>query len=146
MTIKKRYYPPMHTAEHILNQTMVRLFDCERSFSNHIEKKKSKCDYKFPRGLTKKEEENIENKVNEIIARNLDISENFISKADAEIKYNLSRLPVDAGENFRIVRIGDYDECLCIGDHVKKTSEIGRFKLVSTSHENDVLRIRFKLQ
>lgn len=31
---------PMHTAEHILNQTMVRLFGCERSKNAHIEKKK----------------------------------------------------------------------------------------------------------
>lgn len=35
----------MHTAEHLLNQTMVRLFNKGRAFSSHIEKKKSKCDY-----------------------------------------------------------------------------------------------------
>ena len=27
----KQEYPPMHTAEHILNQTMIRMFGCERS-------------------------------------------------------------------------------------------------------------------
>ena len=37
----------MHTAEHILNQTMVRTFGCGRSFRAHIEKKKSKCDYRL---------------------------------------------------------------------------------------------------
>lgn len=40
-------YPPMHTVEHILNQTMVRMFGCERSKNSHIEKRKSKCDYKI---------------------------------------------------------------------------------------------------
>ena len=35
----------MHTAEHILNQTMIRMFGCERSKNTHIERKKSKCDY-----------------------------------------------------------------------------------------------------
>ena len=34
----KQEYPPMHTAEHILNGTMVRMFGCGRSFSAHIEK------------------------------------------------------------------------------------------------------------
>jgi hypothetical protein len=33
--------PHMHTAEHILNQTVVRFLGCERCFSAHIEKKKS---------------------------------------------------------------------------------------------------------
>ena len=48
----KQYHPQMHSAEHILNQTMVRMFNRGRSFSNHIEKKKSKCDYHFDRNLT----------------------------------------------------------------------------------------------
>ena len=38
--------PHMHTAEHILNQTVVRFLGCERCFSAHIEKKKSKCHYR----------------------------------------------------------------------------------------------------
>ena len=41
----KEEYPPMHTAEHILNGTMVRMFGCTRSRNAHIERKKSKCDY-----------------------------------------------------------------------------------------------------
>ena len=31
----KQEYPPMHTAEHILNQTMVRMFGCPRSKNAH---------------------------------------------------------------------------------------------------------------
>lgn len=37
----KTEYPPMHSAEHILNQTMVRMFGCPRSKNAHIERKKS---------------------------------------------------------------------------------------------------------
>ena len=33
----KSEYPPMHTAEHILNKTMVDMFGCERSKNAHIE-------------------------------------------------------------------------------------------------------------
>ena len=29
---------PMHTTEHIINQTMIRLFGCGRSVSAHIER------------------------------------------------------------------------------------------------------------
>ncbi len=39
---------PMHTAEHLLNATMVKTFGCPRSRNAHIERKKSKCDYILP--------------------------------------------------------------------------------------------------
>jgi Ser-tRNA(Ala) deacylase AlaX len=141
----KDYYAPMHTTEHILNQTMVRTFNCDRSFSNHIEKKKSKCDYKFDRDLTAEEITEIENKVNEQLRKNHDVTEEIISLEQAEKLYNISKLPEDFGTSVRIVHIGDYDSCPCSGVHVKNTGEIGTFKIISTSFENNVLRIRFKL-
>jgi len=145
MKSNKQYHPQMHSAEHILNQTMVRMFNCARSFSNHIEKKKSKCDYHFPRNLTQQEIEEIESKVNEVIQQDLMVSEEFYSKDEAETKFNLSKLPEDAGEKIRIIRIGNYDACPCSGQHVSRTNEIGKFKIISTDFNERVLRIRFKL-
>ncbi len=142
----KNYYPPMHTAEHILNQTMNRMFDCGRSFSMHLEKKKSKCDYRFERNLTEKEIKEIEERVNEIIKTNLQVYEKFIPRNEAEKLYDLNRLPDTAGDVLRIIHIGDYDSCPCIGNHVAFTGEIGNFRIVSSSYENGVLRIRFKLE
>jgi misacylated tRNA(Ala) deacylase len=141
----KSYDPQMHSAEHILNQTMIRMFGCERSFSNHIEKKKSKCDYHFNRPLDLDEELELVKQVNEVIRQHLDVSEKFLTLAEAAEKFNLSRLPEDSGDKVRIVTVGDYDVCPCIGPHVKNTSEIGIFQLVSTSFENGILRVRFKL-
>lgn len=37
----KQEYPPMHTAEHLLNATMVKTFGCPRSRNAHIERKKA---------------------------------------------------------------------------------------------------------
>ncbi|MBT8379614.1 MAG: hypothetical protein KJN64_10300 [Ignavibacteria bacterium] len=141
----KQYHPQMHSAEHILNQTMVRMFNCGRSFSNHIEKKKSKCDYYFDRNLTPKEIVEIENMVNEIIGKDLSVVEEYLSKEEAEKKFNLSKLPSDTGSKIRIIKIGDYDACPCSGLHVSRTKEIGQFKIISTDYNDGVLRIRFKL-
>jgi len=141
----KQYHPQMHSAEHILNQTMVRMFNCGRSFSNHIEKKKSKCDYHFSRNLTSEEIKEIELNVNQVIKQNLTVSEEFYSKEDAKMTFNLSKLPDDAGDKIRIIRIGDYDACPCSGLHVSSTNEIGTFKIISTDHNEGVLRVRFKL-
>jgi Ser-tRNA(Ala) deacylase AlaX len=141
----KTYYAPMHTAEHILNQTMDRMFACGRSFNSHIERRKSKCDYRISRPLTDQEIATIENKVNEVINSDLDVTEEFISLEEAKQKYNLSKLPDDAGNTVRIVKVGDYDACPCSGLHVKNTSEIPAFQIASASFENEAVRLRFKL-
>jgi len=141
----KQYHPQMHSAEHILKKTMVRMFNCSRSFSNHIEKKKSKCDYYFSRNLTKAEIEEIETRVNQVIQQDLIVSEEFYLKDEAETKFNISKLPGDAGDKIRIIRIGEYDACPCSGLHVSHTNEIGILKIISTDFNEGVLRVRFKL-
>ena len=141
----KDYDPRMHSAEHILNQTMVRMFNRGRSFSAHIEKKKSKCDYHFDRDLTVVEVKEIQQRVNDVIALDAGVTEETMTREQASRLFDLSRLPEEAGDPLRIIRIGDYDACPCSGQHVHSTSEIGEFKILSTSYEAGVLRIRFKL-
>lgn len=142
---QKNYDPHMHTIEHILNGVMVRRYGKGRSFSQSIERRKSKCDYaKFDRNLTDTEIEDIQNEINTILSKNIDVTEEFISKEQAKKEYNLEKLPLDAGEDIRIVKIGEFDACPCIGPHVKNTNEIDGVRIISSSFENDVLRIRFK--
>lgn len=138
--------PAMHTAEHILNQTMVRKFDRGRSFSSHIERRKSKCDYHFERDLTETERAEIERAVNAVIAADLPVTEEQMAREDAAQQFDLSKLPDSAGEVLRIVRVGDYDACPCRGQHVASTGTIGGFSIVSTEFRDDVLRIRFKVE
>ena len=135
----------MHSAEHILNQTMVRLFDCGRCVTAHIEKKKSKCDYPFERNLTPEEVRDIEKRVNEIIQADLPLTEEWVTEDAAARHFQLDRVPDDAGEKIRIVKVGDYDACPCIGPHVQSTKEIGQFRITTTSFDKGVLRIRYKL-
>jgi len=141
----KDYHEPMHTAEHILNQTVLQFHTGKRSFTTHIERKKSKVDYHYHRDLSDEEKLLIEQKVNKVISRNLYVKEVFLDIDEAKNKFNLEKLPEDAGNKIRIIRIGDYDECPCIGQHVNNTSEIGKFKIVSSSYNEGVLRLRFKL-
>jgi Ser-tRNA(Ala) deacylase AlaX len=143
--MNKEYDPRMHSAEHILNQTMVRMFNRGRSFSAHIEKKKSKCDYHFDRELKPNELAEIERRVNEVINQNLPVTETFLQREEALKSFSLDKLPDQAGDNIRIIKIGDYDACPCIGKHVDTTKEIGNFKIISSSFENGILRLRFKL-
>lgn len=137
----------MHTCEHIINQTMIRLFGCGRSVSAHIERKKSKLDYRLEQQPTEEDVKRLEDAVNEVIDRHLDVTTEFITQEEARGRFDLQRLPDDASQTVRIVKVGDYDECLCIGTHVANTAEIGTFRIIS--HDWDEAekrwRIRFKL-
>lgn len=144
-THNKAEYEPAHTTEHILNRTMVNMFGCPRSRNAHIERKKSKCDYELSACPTEEQVEAIESKVNEVIQSNVDVTIRFVGREEAASIVDLSKLPEDASETLRIVSVGDYDDCACIGAHVKNTSEIGEFRIISHDFENGRWRMRWKV-
>lgn len=143
----KDEFPPAHTAEHLLNQTMVRLFGCGRSCNAHIERKKSKISYTLDHKPTRKEEKEIEARMNELIDADLPVTFEFVSRDDLPEGIDTDRLPADASDTIRLVRIGDYDVCPCIGRHVRSTAQIGRFDMLGTSwdEQSRSFRIRFKV-
>ena len=135
----------MHTAEHILNGTMVKMFGCPRSRNAHIERKKSKCDYLLDACPTDEQVAQLETAVNKVIGWHLDVTIEFMTREEAASIVDLSKLPEDASETLRIVRVGDYDACACIGAHVNNTSEIGTFKILSHDFEDGRWRVRWKV-
>lgn len=141
----KEEYPPMHTAEHLLNGEIARRYKCGRAFSSHIERKKSKLDYHMQKALTDEELRSLEDYINNIIGEDIEVKEEYITQKEARERFDLSRLPEDATETVRIIRVGDYDECLCAGTHVKRTSEVGNFRIMSSRYQEGVQRIVFKL-
>jgi Ser-tRNA(Ala) deacylase AlaX len=88
----------------------------------------------------------VERQVNEVISRHLPVTVAFLSREEAAHIVDLSKLPEHVSETLRIVHVGDYDACACIGNHVGNTSEIGRFKLLNYDYAEGRLRIRFKLE
>lgn len=141
----KQEYPPMHTAEHLLNGEMARRFGHGRAFSAHIERKKSKLDYHLPAALTDEELKSLETYINDVIKEDVEVTEEYITRAEAMARFDLSRLPEDASETLRVVHIGPYDQCLCVGSHVSHTGEIGSFRITSSRWQDGVQRIVFKL-
>lgn len=141
----KEEFAPAHTAEHLLNQTMIRMFGCERSRNAHIERKKSKINYNLTVCPTAEQVAEIERIMNEVIEKDLPVTYEFVTRDNIQEGVVLDKLPEDASETLRIVRIGDYDICACIGNHVETTKEIGTFKITSTSYNEGNFRIVFKV-
>ena len=143
----KDEFPPAHTAEHLLNQTMIRLFGCERSYTAHIERKKSKMSFYLDHKPSRQEEKEIERMMNELIDEDLPVTFEFVTLDELPEGIDADRLPADVSETIRLVLIGDYYVCPCIGKHVRSTSQIGRFEMLGTNwdeHERS-FRVRFKI-
>lgn len=143
----KEEFPPAHTAEHLLNQTMIRMFGCERSSNAHIERKKSKISYILDHKPTRQEEKEIERRMNELIDEDMPVRFEFVDRNNIPEGVVLDKLPEDASETIRLVYIGDYDVCPCIGKHVRSTSQIGCFEMLGTNWDEmkRSFRIRFKI-
>lgn len=136
---------PMHTAEHILNQTMVRLFGCPRSTNAHIERKKSKINYELDQPPTAEQIARISQMVNDVIQADLPVRSCMTSVDQLPESVSLSRLPDPSVREVRLVYVGDYDVCACIGLHVQHTAQLGTFRITSTSYVDGQFRIVFRL-
>jgi Ser-tRNA(Ala) deacylase AlaX len=141
----------MHTAEHLLTAIMRRLYGSSRNLEMHLGEAKTKCDYEVGRPLGDDDARAIEAAVNTEIARDHPVGVMHITRAEAEARFDLWKVPPGA-ETIRVVSIGDADATPCSGDHVEHTGEIGRFVLKSWELKSSemrsatVVRIRFGLE
>ena len=136
----------MHTAEHLLSAVMRRRFGSPRNLELHLGEKKTKCDFLVPRPLAAEDLALVEAEVNAEIAAGHSVTAEVVSRDEAERAYDLWKVPPDAAE-IRIVRIGAVDAAPCVGDHVRSTREVGRFRITTADMKDErTVRIRFTLE
>lgn len=124
---------------------MVKMFGCPRSKNAHIERKKSKINFDLAQCPTEEQIAAIEAKINKLIDADLPVTYQFVTRDNIPEGVSLDKLPEDASETLRLVIIGDYDVCPCIGQHVYSTKEIGSFRITSTSFAEGSFLIVFKV-
>jgi Ser-tRNA(Ala) deacylase AlaX len=136
----------MHTAEHLLSAVMKKFYHAPRNLEFHLGERKTKCDYQVPRALNEGDIQQIERLVNQEIQRGHAVS-SFVLTREQAGQYDLWKVPPEARE-IRIVKIGEFDEQPCGGEHVANTSEIGTFRIISYElrANHGRVRIRFRLE
>ena len=134
-TDKRKKIVSNHSATHLMHASLRNIL------GKHVEQKgslvneeKLRFDFSHDKALTKKEIIEIENQVNEIIRKDIK-TEVFESTYDEAIKLGaLAFFGEKYGDTVRVLKIGgDFSTELCGGTHVKSTSEIKLFKIVSES-------------
>jgi alanyl-tRNA synthetase len=75
----------------------------------------------------------VEQKINEVLARELDVSAEVMSMDQARKQGAIAEFGEKYGDRVRVVTIGDYSKELCGGTHVHNTAQLGLVKLLGES-------------
>lgn len=75
----------------------------------------------------------VEQKINEVLARELDVQAEVMSIDDAKKQGAIAEFGEKYGERVRVVTIGDFSKELCGGTHVRNTAQLGLVKLLGES-------------
>ncbi len=119
----------LQTAEHILARTIEHNFADTKFIISTFEENSGKIEVYAETDLRKIDLEKLQDDVNEIIQKNLQVNKYVILREEAENEFDLTRLPASVKE-IRIVEIEDFDKTPCKDPHVENTSQIGHFKIL----------------
>ncbi|MFX0059408.1 MAG: alanyl-tRNA editing protein [Candidatus Hodarchaeota archaeon] len=130
----RRYtYMRYHTASHLISNILYNKADAKIT-GNQIELDKTRMDFSMLDYSPEKLKQFVD-EANDIIKKDLPISIDYMSREDVLEKPELARLAIglpDDIKEFRIVRIGEIDEQVDGGTHVKSLKEIGEIEITKT--------------
>ncbi|MER5771797.1 alanine--tRNA ligase [Streptomyces sp. NPDC001985] len=75
----------------------------------------------------------VEQRINEVLSRELDVQAEVMSIDDAKKQGAIAEFGEKYGERVRVVTIGDFSKELCGGTHVHNTAQLGLVKLLGES-------------
>jgi len=131
---ERRYtFMRYHTASHLISNLLYKRADAKIT-GNQIEADKTRMDFSMTDYSPEKLRTFVE-EANEIIESNLPVTIDYMSRDDVLQKPELARLAMGLPKNikeFRIVRIGDIDEQVDGGTHVRNLKEIGKIEVTKT--------------
>jgi alanyl-tRNA synthetase len=129
-----------HSGQHLLSAVCIDLFNAD-TVSFHLGKDTVTIDLAVA-NLSQHQLNAIEERVNELIYRNIPVKTYFVTKEEA-MTLSLRKLP-DVREPIRVVEMQGIDISACCGTHVSRTGEIGMIKLLKTEKHRGLIRLHFK--
>ncbi|MFW9969199.1 MAG: alanine--tRNA ligase-related protein [Candidatus Odinarchaeota archaeon] len=146
---ERRYtFMRYHTASHLISNILYKRANAKIT-GNQIELDKTRMDFSMKDYSPEKLRAYVD-EANNIIKQNLPITINYMAREEVLEKPELARLAIglpEKIEEFRIVRIGNVDEQVDGGTHIKQLNEIGEIEVIKTVNKGkDNRRMYFVLK
>uniref|UniRef100_A0A7V5XGF7 Alanine--tRNA ligase n=1 Tax=Thermodesulfobacterium geofontis TaxID=1295609 RepID=A0A7V5XGF7_9BACT len=123
-----------HTATHLLHAALRKVLGPHvRQAGSLVEEERLRFDFTHFQALTQKELNHVEELVNRWILENYPVETLWVKKEEAEKMGAIAIFEEKYGEIVRVVKINEVSMELCGGTHVKRTGDIGFFKIISES-------------
>lgn len=127
-----------HSGEHLFSGLAYRKYGL-KNVGFHLSNQIVTMD--FDGGVTQEQLKEMEWEVNAAIAANAEIKTGYPTKAELETLEYRSKIEIIG--DVRIVEISGYDICACCAPHVRRTGEIGIFKIQTVQNYKGGMRISF---
>ena len=120
-----------HTATHLLNAALkITVGEGVHQMGSNITNERMRFDFSCDHKLTDEEKQKTESLVNEWIKQGLDVTIEEMSKEEA-VKQGAEHMFIERYPDIvTVYSIGTVSKEICMGPHVKNTSELGTFKIV----------------
>ncbi len=132
-----------HTSAHLVQAALRSILgDHVHQAGQQVDENRMRFDFTHFSAMTQDELQQLEDKVNEVIAAAIDVEVSEKSIDEAKKMGAMALFGEKYGDVVRVCKIGDVSLELCGGTHIKNTALIGCFKIVSeTSVASGVRRI-----
>jgi alanyl-tRNA synthetase len=123
-----------HSATHLMHAALRKVLGTHvQQKGSHVDANRTRFDFSHNAPLTEAQIREVERQVNDAIRRNLEVSARVMKFDDAIKAGALAFFGDKYGDEVRVLGMGDVSTELCGGTHVKRTGDIGFFKIVSES-------------
>ena len=119
-----------HTATHLLHKALqIVLGDHAKQKGSNITTERLRFDFSHPEKMTKEQLKQVEDIVNEQIARDLPVTCEEMTLEEAKASGATGLFENKYGETVKVYTIGDFSKEICGGPHVSHTGELGHFTI-----------------
>lgn len=123
-----------HSATHLLQKALREVLGTHVEQSgSYQDSERTRFDFSHFSAMTPEELQKVEDMVNEKIAEAIPVQTDVMSVDEAKKTGAMALFGEKYGEKVRVVSMGDFSKEFCGGTHVKNTSEIIAFKIISES-------------
>ena len=139
----------LHTATHLLHRALKEVLHDENANQkgSNITEERLRFDFTFPRALTAEEIAEVEKKVNEAIAADVEITCEEMTVDEAKKAGAVGLFTAKYGEKVKVYTMGKYSKEICGGPHAARTGELGHFRIIKEqSSSAGVRRIKAVLE